>query len=142
MPAENIRKLMVFWCFQAVSKEISGMKWVNKIRMVRIDYFLWDDIEMSEQFQKLILYCKKCCTHKNFWSSWRGILLSRNEMGSYIWMFKKNKFHTNFFHRIGKMASLCLKFGKIANQEIKKNNPSLCYVNQKTWVSRSFLESL
>ena len=53
-------------------------------------------------------------------------------MGSYIWMFKKNKFHTNFFHRIRNMASLCLKFGKIASQEIKKNNPSLCYVNQKT----------
>ena len=26
---ENIGKLEVFWCFQGVSKEISGMKWVK-----------------------------------------------------------------------------------------------------------------
>ena len=26
---ENIRKPVVFWCFQGVSKEISGMKWIN-----------------------------------------------------------------------------------------------------------------
>ena len=29
MPPENIRKPLVFWCFQEVSKEISGMKWVG-----------------------------------------------------------------------------------------------------------------
>ena len=28
-PSESIRKLLVFWCFQGVSKEISVMKWVN-----------------------------------------------------------------------------------------------------------------
>ena len=29
IPAENIRKPEVFGCFQGVSKETSGMKWVN-----------------------------------------------------------------------------------------------------------------
>ena len=29
IPPENIRKPLVFWCFQGVSKEISGMKWIN-----------------------------------------------------------------------------------------------------------------
>ena len=29
IPPENIRKPLVFWCFQGVSKEISGMKWVK-----------------------------------------------------------------------------------------------------------------
>ena len=29
IPPENIRKREVFWCFQGVSKEICGMKWVN-----------------------------------------------------------------------------------------------------------------
>ena len=29
-PPENIRKPLVFWCFQGVSKELSGMKWVKK----------------------------------------------------------------------------------------------------------------
>ena len=27
---ENIRKPLVFWCFQGLSKEISGIKWFNK----------------------------------------------------------------------------------------------------------------
>ena len=31
IPPENIRKPLVF-CFQGVSKEISGMKWVDKAR--------------------------------------------------------------------------------------------------------------
>ena len=31
IPPENIRKPEVFWCFQGVSKEISGMKWVKNI---------------------------------------------------------------------------------------------------------------
>ena len=31
-PPENIRKPEVFWCFQGVSKEISGMKWVKIIK--------------------------------------------------------------------------------------------------------------
>ena len=30
VPPENIRKPLVFWWFQGVSKEISGMKWVNQ----------------------------------------------------------------------------------------------------------------
>ena len=30
IPPENIRKPLVFWCFQGVSNEISGMKWVNR----------------------------------------------------------------------------------------------------------------
>ena len=29
IPPESIRKPLVFWCFHGVSKEISGMKWVN-----------------------------------------------------------------------------------------------------------------
>ena len=29
IPPENIRKPLVFWCFQVVWKESSGMKWVN-----------------------------------------------------------------------------------------------------------------
>ena len=29
IPPENIRKPEFFWCFQEISKEISGMKWVN-----------------------------------------------------------------------------------------------------------------
>ena len=29
-PPESIRKPLVFWSFQGVSKEMSGMKWVNK----------------------------------------------------------------------------------------------------------------
>ena len=28
---ENIKKPRIFWCFQGVSKEISGMKWVKKL---------------------------------------------------------------------------------------------------------------
>ena len=31
IPPENIRKPQVFWCFQGLSKEISGMKWVNLV---------------------------------------------------------------------------------------------------------------
>ena len=30
IPPENIEKPEVFWCFQGVSKETSGMMWVNK----------------------------------------------------------------------------------------------------------------
>ena len=30
IPPENIRKFLAFWCFQGVSKEISGIKWVKK----------------------------------------------------------------------------------------------------------------
>ena len=30
IPPENIRKVEVFWCFNKVSKEISGMKWVKE----------------------------------------------------------------------------------------------------------------
>ena len=30
-PPENIRKPLVFWCFQGVQKETSGLKWVNLI---------------------------------------------------------------------------------------------------------------
>ena len=29
IPHENIRKTLVFWCFQEVNEKISGMKWVN-----------------------------------------------------------------------------------------------------------------
>ena len=29
IPPENIRKPKIFWCFQGVSKETSGMKWVT-----------------------------------------------------------------------------------------------------------------
>ena len=40
----NIRKLLVFWCFQGVSKEISGTKWVNaedkKIRFLLLIHFV------------------------------------------------------------------------------------------------------
>ena len=32
----NIKKPLVFWCFQGVEKEISGMKWVNTIIIVII----------------------------------------------------------------------------------------------------------
>ena len=32
IPPENIRKPLVFWCFQGVSKEISGMKWVKALQ--------------------------------------------------------------------------------------------------------------
>ena len=31
IPPENIRKPLVFWCFQGISKENSGMKWVNSV---------------------------------------------------------------------------------------------------------------
>ena len=30
------RKPLVFWCFQGISKEISGMKWVNKYLTSRV----------------------------------------------------------------------------------------------------------
>lgn len=59
-------------------------------------------------------------------------------MGSYIWMFKKNKFHTNFFHRIRNMASLCLKFGKIASQEIKKKQSKFVLCEPKNLSFQEF----
>ena len=31
IPPENIRKFMVFLCFQGVLKESSGMKWVKSV---------------------------------------------------------------------------------------------------------------
>ena len=47
IPPENIRKPLVFWCVQGVSKESSGMKWVNdKILLwktslqIRAKYFM------------------------------------------------------------------------------------------------------
>ena len=30
-PPENFRKAQLFWCFQGVQKESSGMKWVNPV---------------------------------------------------------------------------------------------------------------
>ena len=39
IPPENIRKPVVFWCFQGVSKEISGMKWVKQ-NIVKIAFSL------------------------------------------------------------------------------------------------------
>ena len=34
IPPENIRKPEVLWCFQGVSKEISGMKWVDDLQRI------------------------------------------------------------------------------------------------------------
>ena len=31
-PLKTSEKLKVFWCFQGVSKKISGMKWVKRIK--------------------------------------------------------------------------------------------------------------
>ena len=39
IPPENIRKPEVFWCFQGVSKEISGMKWVKGLTNCRFRQF-------------------------------------------------------------------------------------------------------
>ena len=36
LPLENVRKPEVFWCFQGVQKETSGMKWVNFERIQNI----------------------------------------------------------------------------------------------------------
>ena len=36
----NIRKLLVFWCFQGVLKEISSTKWVIR-RTRKLDFYYW-----------------------------------------------------------------------------------------------------
>ena len=35
-PPENIRKPLVFRCFQGVSKEISGMKRINELNVLKV----------------------------------------------------------------------------------------------------------
>ena len=38
IPPESITKPLLFWCFQGVSKETTGMKWVNTISNTFIQF--------------------------------------------------------------------------------------------------------
>ena len=52
---ENIRKPEVFWCFQWVSKEISGLKWVNKLSLT-LKFTSSREVSVSFWKQKLVCW--------------------------------------------------------------------------------------
>ena len=79
IPSENIRKPEVFWCFQGVSKEISGMKYFNLVifqgRLFRT-FFRIDSDNHWKMLVRKVVFLKK--------SSWRylhqreGNMIKRN----------------------------------------------------------------
>ena len=56
-PPENIRKPQVFWCFQGVSKEISGMKWVNALFISNIMLTMKSKVSNVQISRKCVFYC-------------------------------------------------------------------------------------
>ena len=56
-PLKNIRKPEVFWYFQGVSKEISGMEWVNNIEAVNLPVKVLDQYHLI-LVTRLLHWCR------------------------------------------------------------------------------------
>ena len=52
IPPENIRKLLVFWCFQGVSNGNTGQKWDKNVIICRLNYNLCHKVV---GFEKLLI---------------------------------------------------------------------------------------
>ena len=71
---ENIRKFLVFWCFQGDQKETFGRKWLKKDSMSF--KLTWDKPKSQTFFTDLFFYCFKLRSSPvshDFFFTWRKL---------------------------------------------------------------------